>query len=380
MQFTAHGERVLVFGSYDMPVGNGDLHHAVCPLAFIVIDNPIRKDAKETFHYFAQQGVAIKVISGDHPATVSYIAKEAGIQNAENYIDASALDTEDKINDAVNKYTVFGRVQPEQKRQFVQALKKQGHTVAMTGDGVNDVLALKSADCSVAMASGSEAASNASQLVLLDSDFSSMPSVVLEGRRVVNNIQRAASLFLVKNIFSMLLSLFTIVTLSKYPLYPTQLSLLGTFTIGTPAFFLALQPNKSRIRGNFVENVMIKALPAGLTDFFVVSIVSLYGQWKGISHEQLSTMAVLVLLTVGIVALIRICKPFDWIRTGVCIAMAVGAAFSVAFLKVLFAIVPLSAHLWLVTVLMMGLSVVVFWMNCKVIWQLVEKKKIHHDK
>lgn len=191
----------------------------------------------------------------------------------------------------------------------------------MTGDGVNDVLALKCADCSVAMASGSEAASNAAQVVLLDSDFSKMPQVVLEGRRVVNNIQRSASLFLVKNIFSILTTIFTLIAANLYPLYPTQLSLLGAFTIGTPAFFLALQPNKNIIRGDFLTNVIIKALPAGITDFIMLAVISIHGAVIGMSNEQISTVAIIVLLIIGMMSLIRICRPFDWLRALVCIAM-----------------------------------------------------------
>lgn len=207
-QYTSRGFRVLVFGSYDGEPDGKPLTGTVTPLGYVLLLNKVREEAPATFKYFADQGVAIKVISGDNPITVSETAKQAGIEGAENYVDAGTLKTEEDIALAVSKYTVFGRVIPEQKRQFVQALKKQGMTVAMTGDGVNDVLALKDADCSVAMASGSDAAVQASQVVLLESDFSRMPEVVLEGRRVVNNIQRSASLFLVKNIFSFLLANF----------------------------------------------------------------------------------------------------------------------------------------------------------------------------
>ncbi|MFR5370912.1 MAG: cation-translocating P-type ATPase, partial [Eubacterium sp.] len=202
------------------------------PLGFVVLSNPIRKGAVKTFQYFNEQNVAIKVISGDSPKTVSEVAKQAGIANSDKYIDASLLDTDEKIKQAAVQYTVFGRVTPKQKQKLVQALQEAGHTVAMTGDGVNDILAMKDADCSVAMASGSEAASQAAQVVLMDSDFSKMPDVVFEGRRVVNNIQRSSSLFLVKNIFSLLLSVFSAVFLITYPLEPSQISLIGMFTIG----------------------------------------------------------------------------------------------------------------------------------------------------
>lgn len=249
--YSQEGYRVIVFGSYNGVPDGKELTEEVTPLGLIFLSNPIRKEAQETFRYFAKQGVDIKVISGDNPVTVSQVALQAGIANAENYIDVSSISSEKELEDAVLKYTVFGRVTPEQKRQFVQALKRAGRTVAMTGDGVNDVLALKDADCSVAMASGCDAAAQVSQLVLLESDFSCMPFIVREGRRVVNNIERSASLFLVKNIFSFLMAVFSVCFMINYPLEPSQVSLISMFTIGIPAFFLALQPNSNIIRGIF---------------------------------------------------------------------------------------------------------------------------------
>ena len=272
--YGSEGYRVLVFGRYEGTPDGKALTEAVVPYGLVLLANPIRKEAWETFQYFADQGVDIKVISGDNPVTVSKVASQAGIANADNYIDASQLKTPDDIKRAVLKYTVFGRVTPDQKRQFVRALKEAGKTVAMTGDGVNDVLALKDADCSIAMASGSDAAAQASQLVLLESNFSCMPSVVLEGRRVVNNIERSASLFLVKNIFSFLLSLFSMAFMITYPLEPSQISMVAMFTIGIPAFLLAMEPNKKMIEGHFLTNVLLKALPAGLTDVLIVGSVS----------------------------------------------------------------------------------------------------------
>ena len=227
-----------MFGLANEQITGEAVTKAITPMAFIILENEIRETAKETFEYFKKQGVAIKVISGDNPLTASKVAIRAGIDDATHYIDATTLKTDKDIADAVQKYTVFGRVIPEQKKKIIEAFKMAGNVVAMTGDGVNDVLALKCADCSVAMASGSEAASNAAQIVLLDSDFSKMPDVVGEGRRVVNNIKRSASLFLAKNIFSMLLTIFTLISVNLYPLYPTQLSFLGIFTIGVPALSL----------------------------------------------------------------------------------------------------------------------------------------------
>lgn len=340
--YAKRGYRVLVFGNYDGNLEGQKLTEKVTPLAYVLLANPIRKEAPETFAYFAEQGVEVKVISGDNPLTVSEVAKEAGIQNAEEYVDAATVKTEEDIERAVAKYTVFGRVTPAQKRQFVQALKGQGKTVAMTGDGVNDVLALKDADCSVAMASGSDAAVQASQVVLLDSDFSCMPSVVLEGRRVVNNIQRAASLFLVKNIFSFLLSLFAVVFMITYPLEPSQVSLISMFTIGVPAFFLALQPNKEVIKGHFLTNVFLKALPAGLTDVLAVGALVVFGQTFGVDPTDSSTAATMLLAIVGFMILYKICQPFNVFRVAIWIGSMIGLLGCSIFLPDLFAITGMS--------------------------------------
>ena len=314
------------------------------PLAYVLLANPVRKEAPETFAYFAEQGVEVKVISGDNPMTVSEVAKEAGIANADEYVDATTLRTEEDVWNAVARYTVFGRVTPAQKRQFVQALKGQGRTVAMTGDGVNDVLALKDADCSVAMASGSDAAVQASQVVLLESNFACMPSVVLEGRRVVNNIQRSASLFLVKNIFSFLLSLFSVVFMITYPLEPSQVSLISMFTIGVPAFFLALQPNKEVIQGHFLTNVFLKALPAGLTDVLAVGALVVFGRTFGVASEDISTAATMLLAIVGFLILFKICQPMNVIRGGVWVISIVGLIGCSIFLPDLFAITGMSTE------------------------------------
>lgn len=316
------GYRILVFGRYEGVADGKELMEKVAPLCLILFLNPIRKQACETFRYFSEQGVTVKVISGDNPVTASQAALQAGIAKAEDYVDVSTLAAPEDIRQAAEKYTVFGRVTPEQKRELVRALKDAGHTVAMTGDGVNDVLALKDADCSVAMAAGSDAAAQVSQLVLLESDFSCMPSVVMEGRRVVNNIERSASLFLVKNLFSFLLALFSLCFRISYPLEPAQVSLIGMFTIGIPAFFLALQPSHDRIKGHFLTNVLIKALPAGLTDFLVVGSLVVFGQVFGVDAEDISTACTMLLAIVGFMILYNISRPMDvrrWCIWGGCV-------------------------------------------------------------
>ena len=340
--YSSEGYRVLVYGIYKGIIDGKALTGKVEPKALILLSNPIRKEAKKTFEYFGKQGVEIKVISGDHPVTVSKVALEAGINHADSFIDAQTLTTEEAVKEAMERYTVFGRVTPNQKRQFVRALKVAGHTVAMTGDGVNDVLALKDADCSIAMASGSDVATQAAQLVLLESNFACMPSVVREGRRVVNNIERSASLFLVKNLFSFMMSLFAIIFLVNYPLQPSQVSLISMFTIGIPAFLLALEKNTKRIEGHFMTNVLFKALPAGLTDFFIVSALIIFGFEFGVDRADISTASVLLMAVVGFMILYRISVPMNRWRWIIFCSMIAGMIFCRYFMSDLFAMSNIS--------------------------------------
>lgn len=349
-QYTTKGYRVIVLAKAESLTRDGVIDGEILPLGFVVLANEIRDNAVETFTYFKEQGVAIKVISGDNHATVSEVARQAGIENAEKYVDASTLTDNLMISEAIAKYTVFGRVTPKQKQQFVKALKMQGHTVAMTGDGVNDILALKDADCSVAMASGSEATAQAAQIVLLDSDFSRMPEIVLEGRRVVNNVQRSASLFLVKNIFSLLLTIFSTVLMISYPLMPSQVSLISMFTIGIPGFLLALEPNKSRIKGHFLGNVLLKALPAGLTDFFAVSALVICGHVFNIPSADIATASTLLIAVVGFMIMIKISHPFNKFKYGILALNIFGLIFCGLFLDSLFAMSDMSNICILLTI------------------------------
>jgi cation-transporting ATPase E len=340
--FSERGLRVLLLALYDGSLEDKTISAPLLPLAFILLANRIRPEAPKTFAYFAKQGVAIKVISGDNVLTVSEVAKRAGIENAEKYVDARTLDSDRKIQEAAGSYTVFGRVTPEQKRKLIRALKAQGHTVAMTGDGVNDILALKEADCSVAMASGSDVASRVSHIVLLDSNFSSMPSVVLEGRRVINNIERSASLFLVKNIFSFSLALISLFFTLPYPLTPSQLSLVSVLTIGIPSFVLALEPNKSLVKGRFLANVLYRAVPAALTDLALILGVLLFGIAFQVDSGETSTICAMVMATVGLIMLHRTSKPYNLLRTVLMGAMILALIFSVLFLKGLFTLSKLD--------------------------------------
>lgn len=341
-QNSRKGYRVIAFGKYEGTPDGKALTAPVKPICFVMMTNPIRQNAPETFKYFADQGVDIKVISGDNPVTVSEVAKQAGIKNAADYIDATTLTNDAAIKDAVMRYTVFGRVTPEQKRKFVKALKKAGKTVAMTGDGVNDVLALKDADCSVAMASGSDAAAQAAQLVLLESDFSKMPDVVAEGRKVVNNLETSGSLFIVKNIFSLIISVLFIFFGLAYPLKPAQISLISMFTIGLPAFFLSQMPNRELIRGRFITNILLKALPAALTDVLVVCAMVYFGNIFNVAPRDIATASTILMSIVGMMIVFQICKPMDVYKMWMWILCGVGLVCCMLFVSKLFDITSMS--------------------------------------
>ena len=321
-QWASAGYRVLLVAQYAGQLQETLEPGKLRPLALVLLTNRIRPEAPETFRYFQEQGVAVKVISGDDPLTVSEVARRAGIPNAQRFVDAIQLETDEDYLKAVEKYTVFGRVTPEQKKRLIQAFKRRGHTVAMTGDGVNDVLALKEADCGIAMASGAQAASQVAKMVLLKSDFSAMPGIVGEGRRVINNIQRAATLFLVKNIFSLGLALITLFTTWPYPMQPIHLTMISALTIGVPSFFLAMEPNYERVTGRFLLGVLRRALPGGLTNIFVVLMAQAFMAVFGMALEEIYPVCVAILSIVGLLVLFQTCKPFDKFRTVIWFAMA----------------------------------------------------------
>ena len=356
-EYAKSGGRVLLFAQY---MGTLDGNKLKCddivPMSLIVLSNKIRKGAEKTFEYFKNQGVKIKVISGDNPVSVSEISKKAGIEYAGEYVDASTLKTDKDIFEAAHTYTVFGRVTPEQKKKIVIALKKIGYTVAMTGDGVNDVLALKEADCSVAMLSGSDVACHASQLVLLNSDFSSMPYVVSEGRRVINNVERAASLFLIKNIFSLVFALISIFAIFKYPITPSQLTLVSMTTIGIPSFFLALEPNSQIVKGNFMRNVIYRAFPAALTNIFLVLYLIILSSAFNINSKEMSTMTTIIMGVVGLTMLYRICKPFNKLRRFLWISMTLVFILGATLFKTMFSLSDLSYRSLILLVLLVALA------------------------
>ncbi len=320
------GYRVVVIAGSDQPFPeeDGALPPGLEAVAAIALVDRLRDNMAETLNYFHEQGVTVKVISGDNPRTVRAVAKAAGVRNADRWIDMSTLPQDQDLSELVENTTLFGRVTPFQKKQLLQALQKNGHVVSMTGDGVNDVLALKEADCSVAMSEGSDAARAAADLVLLNNNISSMVDAVYEGRRVINNIERVATLFLVKTVYSCLLSLLYIFLPFVYPLQPIQISMISGLTIGLPSFVLALKPNKERVRGNFLRNVIFRSVPGGVTAAITIVLSQVLAHAMQLSFMQCSTIAVIVLACVGLIVLHQVSRPMDWMRRLLFVVCTVG--------------------------------------------------------
>lgn len=379
----ANGYRVMVLAHSPAEIQGDKLPAVRRPLCLIVIEDHIREDAIKTIKWFRDNNVAVKVISGDNPITVSEVAKRVGVDNAELYISLEGLSTQEVI-EAANKYTVFGRVTPEQKSLLVKSIKAKGHTVAMTGDGVNDILAMREADCSIAIASGSEAARKVSHLVLLDSNFTSMPSVVKEGRRVINNIQKSSSLFLMKTFMSIVLAIIYLILSftsgMEYPFQPKNLMLLEMFVIGIPSFFLALQSNKSIIHGRFIANVISRCVPGGIA--LVVTIMSMVLFQKfvpqvavagadgtlvlgAITDAHVISMMVLGMTFTGLMVLCKMCEPFDAYRTLVAAGSAALIVTAVAVLPDMFGVapLPLTCFLFMLVAVLVAYFIVTVLMN-----------------
>ena len=333
--------RVLVVARVDGFTPDGDMAGEAEPVGFVTIRDEIRTSAAETIGYFNEQGVTLNVISGDDPRTVSSIARVVGVPGADAYVDATTLDTPSKIDAAVDRYHVFGRVTPQQKRELVQALKRREHTVAMTGDGVNDVLALKEADCSVAMAAGSDAARNVAEIVLVDNDFASMPAVVAEGRRSINNLQRSAALFLTKTLFSMGLAALCI-AFPPYPFEPIQMTLINFFCIGAPGFVLGLEPNNARVKGSFLTNVLKRALPASLAVIMAAALDIFVARVFGFNQLTLSTMCLLTSCAASVSLIWRISQPLTPLRVVLFVFVVVGILAGVIGFPELLSIANLS--------------------------------------
>lgn len=349
----AKTSRVVILGKIDKL--NEELTGFV-PIAFVLLQDKIKKEARKTLEYFKDQGVDIKIISGDNVETVYNIALKAGLPSTAKYIDATTLKTEKELFKAAEEYTVFGRVTPTQKRDLIVGLKKQGHTVAMTGDGVNDCLALKESDCSIAMASGSDAARSISQLVLLNSSFDGLPDVLLEGRRNINNIQRSASLFLVKTIYASILAVLFLFINMPYPFVPIQMSLLSVFTIGVPSFVLALEPNHELVKGNFLGNVVHKAAPASFTVITNILLIMLISYAFKLSQESTSVLAVIMTAYTSFILLYKISKPFNRLRFILFLTMFLGFTGCILLFPELFSIGSLTIPLLILLIFLMFIS------------------------
>ena len=334
--------RMLVLGCADSEPDGSKLPAGLQPMALILIKDQLRDNVCETINFFKQQGVTLKVISGDSVNTVRNIAIDTGIEGADRAVDMSTVSTDEQIAKVAEECNVFGRVTPAQKKKLLLALKANGHKVAMTGDGVNDVLALKEADCSVAMASGSEAARNVSQLVLVNNDFACMPHVVAEGRRTINNVERSSSLYLVKTIYSILLSIFFMFSTLNYPFEPIQLTLVGSLTVGFPSFVLALQPNRNIVRGNFTFNIIARALPAALCIAANIILIASLSEGFGIRPDQMPAIAVYTTALVGVLLIIRLSYPYNLLRGAMIFLSILGLTIAFAFFGSFFKLEPMS--------------------------------------
>lgn len=352
--------RVVILARSNNEFEGKELPKNLVPVAYILLKDVIRKEASSTLKYFNEQNVLIKIISGDNAKTVSNIAKLVGVKNSEKFIDVSTLKTDAELEKAALEYTVFGRVTPMQKQKLIKTLKNAKHTVAMVGDGVNDVLALKEADCSIALANGSSATKNISQLILLDSNFASMPKVLLEGRRTINNIQRSASLFLVKTIYSTLLAILFLFVHMQYPFEPIQMTLTSVLTIGIPSFVLALEPNKERIKGNFLHNIMSKAFPGGVSIVFSVVLISLVSRFFGINNTDISTLCVISTSFIGFLLLFNVCKPFNLLRKFLFTFMCAGMIIGVLFFKQLFSLADFTLYLAIASLFIILIDILIF--------------------
>lgn len=374
--YTTNGMRVITLARSLQQMEGYQMPSDLKPIALIAISDCIRSNAGETLDYFKQQGVDIRIISGDAPETVSLIARRVGLEDTDNYVDASTFSSFADIQEAVQKYKIFGRVKPTQKKELIMALQNLGHTVGMTGDGVNDVMALKQADCSIAMAEGSEAAKQVSNIVLLDSDFSHMPSVLSEGRKVIHHIQNAASLFLVKTVFSVLITLMTMFTVSQYPFEPIQLTFIGTIAIGLPSLFLTLEKDYTLVSGKFLINVLSKSLPGSLTVFLEIILISIFCAISGYGHDVRSTMCVMMTTLCTMMVLKNVYPLNSFYRRLIFTAMSIVAIICLVFLHEVFEMIILNFHCLIVFVILSLLAYTL----CSLLTSHMEKWLVWIDK
>lgn len=393
-EYTLKGMRVLVLAKSDSTLTENIVPTDFKPIALLIIEDHVREDAIQTIKWFKENNVAIKVISGDNPITVSEVSKRVGIQGAENYVSLENL-TDEQVYEIADKYTVFGRVSPDQKAILVKALRDAGHVTAMTGDGVNDILALKEADCAITVASGSDAARNVSHIVLLDNNFNSMPKVVHEGRRVINNVKSSASLFIMKTLFNMIMALIVLLApgFPTSPFDPSHTILLEVFVIGLPSFFLSMQENDALVEGKFFSYVLVKSLPSALLMLLSTFIVHWFALAHGgsIMDEPYKSMAVYVFTFAGVISLFLICAPFNKLRAvifgantvAIMVAISIAIFFGFDFLG-LSALTPLSEN-WKLLLIVLGIMVVdipllpLIQLLCKKIKLPEIKHKVKHN-
>ena len=353
--------RVVVVARVDGFDENDAIIGEVTPLGLLFIKDRVRATARQTLEYFTEQGVRINIISGDSTETVRNIAASVGVPDADKCIDMTTVTTPEQLSEAVRTCRVFGRVTPDQKKLLVKELQAQGHTVAMTGDGVNDVLALQAADCGVAMGSGSDAARNIAQLILMDDDFASMPHVVAEGRRSINNLQRSGSLFLVKTMFSAFLAVaFIIIQAYSYPFVTIQLTLISSLTIGLPSFVLALEPNKELVRGAFLRNVITKALPGAIMVVGSILIACLCSYLLGLDQDQFSTLCVILSSVSGVCLVFKLSTPFNLVRKVLLIVVIAGLAIGILFFGKVFFLTAFTTGMIITTVLLSAAIIILF--------------------
>lgn len=377
------GKRVLFAGiTRQKPQADGELC-AVEPAAAVIIADPLRKNAKDTIAYFERQGVEVKVISGDDPVTASAVAARAGIKNAQRCIDLSNAAPED-VKNAADKYTVFGRVSPEQKKLLVTALQEKGHSVGMTGDGVNDLLAMKQADCSVAIGQGSDAARQTAQLVLLDSDFAVLKDVISEGRRVVNNITKSAGVFFIKTLYSVFITLWCVIFNLPFPFIPIQITLIDLVIEGFPSFFMSLERNDKPVRGKFLPSAIGAALPNAVAVTVCCIVLTMAGSSLGIEQSQIGLVTYLTLGAISVMGVVKASLPFNWLRGGLCAVSALGYAGAVAILPNLFKLPARTPGLFsllrlesssVLPLIMSILAGIIITLACELIIAAVRRKK-----
>lgn len=377
------GKRVLFAGiTRQKPQADGELC-AVEPAAAVIIADPLRKNAKDTIAYFERQGVEVKVISGDDPVTASAVAARAGIKNAQRCIDLSNAAPED-VKNAADKYTVFGRVSPEQKKLLVTALQEKGHSVGMTGDGVNDLLAMKQADCSVAIGQGSDAARQTAQLVLLDSDFAVLKDVISEGRRVVNNITKSAGVFFIKTLYSVFITLWCVIFNLPFPFIPIQITLIDLVIEGFPSFFMSLERNDKPVRSKFLPSAIGAALPNAVAVTVCCIVLTMAGSSLGIEQSQIGLVTYLTLGAISVMGVVKASLPFNWLRGGLCAVSALGYVGAVAILPNLFKLPARTPGLFsllrlesssVLPLIMSILAGIIITLACELIIAAVRRKK-----